>query len=747
MKRKEEEEQELLAKDPLHFARRPSESAGLRFGTFTDVDIHVRQRISEFGNVNEELEEGEDAPPARSLWMEMYERDQAASRIQAWWRRLHGYAYIKEEDKPKPARAGRRGPQRRVTMSGSDDVVKARDRPMLRRAISFRVEKEEQRSPQAAKGPPPPLRRMASTSKAMGRSLICKSSSATPASSEDGQHQELRRRSSTNLLSEDCEQDDLSPWCDTELRLETGTQGLRRRSSTNLQSEDGPRLHRWSSVTCSQDDTQQPQPRRQSRGGSQQGGSKADGRGAAASARRRSVSQGRSDSDASSDPRWNMQKDASAAVSGPSSEAGSVDCGPGQDAPIGSVLYHQWLHRLQQQNRLAGLGPAQTSLPIRTPTASLLVSDPSIIPSTRSCSQEMEVPKAPLLCLGSKLQARRRNVTFASSEGNDDNSNIKRLSGGSSNFFQLPSSELKPTYSSPLSKSAGQLEDLLTRSGLCMSQPASPFSGRSSTEVRQGSSRSQAVVGNFNSSGGGLPICNLDMGPTVDMRLSSMASRNSVGFNRLRLLKSRPGFAAGNKLEPRRSLSSLNLLNHSSSLLASPEQKPVVTDTGLKSKCSGSMDASLLSFSPSDQASVPSRARSVPAAERSSLPAAGTASSTSLAYRSSDHGGLLRHLPDIHQHSSATGMVGTPPASGSGSSACRLRRHSMSNAIPNPFEAVQLDPASEGFLHSGVAAGSSKSRSPGALQPMRLQSTWATSMPLGNQGLKFAPHPPPWGHT
>mmetsp|Transcript_22380 Transcript_22380/g.58419 ORF Transcript_22380/g.58419 Transcript_22380/m.58419 type:complete len:662 (+) Transcript_22380:817-2802(+) len=602
MKRKEEEEQELLAKDPLHFARRPSESAGLRFGTFTDVDIHVRQRISEFGNVNEELEEGEDAPPARSLWMEMYERDQAASRIQAWWRRLHGYAYIKEEDKPKPARAGRRGPQRRVTMSGSDDVVKARDRPMLRRAISFRVEKEEQRSPQAAKGPPPPLRRMASTSKAMGRSLICKSSSATPASSEDGQHQELRRRSSTNLLSEDCEQDDLSPWCDTELRLETGTQGLRRRSSTNLQSEDGPRLHRWSSVTCSQDDTQQPQPRRQSRGGSQQGGSKADGRGAAASARRRSVSQGRSDSDASSDPRWNMQKDASAAVSGPSSEAGSVDCGPGQDAPIGSVLYHQWLHRLQQQNRLAGLGPAQTSLPIRTPTASLLVSDPSIIPSTRSCSQEMEVPKAPLLCLG-------------------------------------------------------------------------------------------------------------------------------------------------NKLEPRRSLSSLNLLNHSSSLLASPEQKPVVTDTGLKSKCSGSMDASLLSFSPSDQASVPSRARSVPAAERSSLPAAGTASSTSLAYRSSDHGGLLRHLPDIHQHSSATGMVGTPPASGSGSSACRLRRHSMSNAIPNPFEAVQLDPASEGFLHSGVAAGSSKSRSPGALQPMRLQSTWATSMPLGNQGLKFAPHPPPWGHT
>eukprot|EP00967_Tisochrysis_lutea_P104366 scaffold158391_cov18-Tisochrysis_lutea.AAC.1 len=135
--------------------------------------------------------------------------------------------------------------------------------------------------------------------------------------------------------------------------------------------------------------------------------------------------------------------------------------------------------------------------------------------------------KLTLPSAGSKLQARRRNVTFASSEGNDDNSNIKRLSGGSSNFFQLPSSELKPTYSSPLSKSAGQLEDLLTRSGLCMSQPASPFSGRSSTEVRQGSSRSQAVVGNFNSSGGGLPICNLDMGPTVDMRLSSMASRNS----------------------------------------------------------------------------------------------------------------------------------------------------------------------------------------------------------------------------
>lgn len=38
----------LFVQDPLHFARRPSESAGVRFGSFTDVDIHVQQRISEF---------------------------------------------------------------------------------------------------------------------------------------------------------------------------------------------------------------------------------------------------------------------------------------------------------------------------------------------------------------------------------------------------------------------------------------------------------------------------------------------------------------------------------------------------------------------------------------------------------------------------------------------------------------------------------------------------------------------------
>ncbi|KAF5843536.1 hypothetical protein DUNSADRAFT_14452 [Dunaliella salina] len=700
MKRREEEVQELLSKDPLHFARRPSESAGVRFGSFTDVDIHVQQRISEFDKDDDgSKEEGQDAPPTRNLWFEMFERDQAASKIQAWWRRLHGYTYKKEEEKLKPARSRRRGPQRCVTMSGlssfsenagahdprllrraasvradpdgqRNSLAGARNHSLPRRAISFRVNKEEQSSPRAPKGPPPPLRRMASTSCAMDGSFRRRSSSVNPVSSEDGQQQKLRRRSSTNLQSEDSQLDDeLAPWCNAELRLESEPrddllqqQELRRLSSTSALSEEGSlKLRRRSSTNFSSEAARHTKSLQQSRGGSQQGEGEGDGRGTAASARRRSVC-----SDASSDPRWIIQKDASSAVSGASSEAGSVDGGGlSRDTPGGGVLYHQRLHRQQQQNRSAGLGKPQTSLPIQTPAASMLKLDPgaSLYSSRRgSLSQEMEVTKAPMLCLG-----------------------------------------------------------------LYVSQPDSPLSGHAGVEARQGSSKSQAVAGNFgDQSHAGLPMCDSDMGPAADVRMGSMASRNSVGNNRLRLLKSRPGFATGRKLEPRRSSPSMNLPNQSSSLLASPDQKPVVIENTLRGRCSSSMEdlASCLILSPRDRASSSSfRSRSHPPGEHSCHAAADAAGGTSLASRSSNPASL-RYLPDIHLHHST---AGTAPSFNSSTNS-RFRRHSSSNVIPNPFKDVQLSPAGDAPPHGGMATGSRQSRSLGALQPTRLQSIWANPM-------------------